>query len=276
MRWWVPFAVLGAVGLVALGVVAVLFVTRDDPEARSVDDALEEFRSGNDEGDGAAAGGEGAAADATPPAGVYELLGEGREAISFPPVQQTDGATMPMTVSPTDDSGCFTVRIDYNEAHWQDWALCRDGELMIEDGGRTFQRWDLGAAQVENLSTFVCDPPITFIDFAAGDGQVDERSCEGTNDAVEGTTVTSGTDTHAGRVTLTIGGEEVEAIHVVQDHVVSGAQSGVSNNEYWFRASDGLPLKGLRSSTIDSESPVGTVTYTEQGRWELSSTSPQR
>lgn len=269
MRWWMPFAVIGAVIVVAVGVVAVLFAMREEPEARSVDDALEDFRS-EDEDSGATAD-----AAATPAPGVYELAGEGREAISFPPVEQADGATMPMTVTAADESDCYSVRIDYNEAHWQDWNLCRDGDRIMEHGGHTYQQWDLGAAQVENLSTFVCDPPILFLDFDKDAGHAEQRSCAGTNDAVEGTTITSGIDTHVGRVTLTVGDEELEAIHITQDHEISGAQSGTNRNEYWFRASDGLPLRGIRSSNIDSDSPVGTVTYTEDGTWDLVSTTPQ-
>ena len=89
------------------------------------------------------------------------LAGEGRETISFPPVEQDDGTTMPASIRHTAD-GCFTFKIDYNEAHWQDWHLCPEGNTLVERGGRTFQRWDFGVTTVENLATFVCDPPAPF------------------------------------------------------------------------------------------------------------------
>ena len=125
-----PVGIVAGLVVIAVGVLVVLFITREDPGARSIDEAVEEFRSdtdggGTSPGDGAAAGG--------PPAGVYLLEGSGTESLSFPPLSQSDGETMPMTVGAT-DGGCWTVRIDYNEAHWQDWNLCRDGDSVIESG----------------------------------------------------------------------------------------------------------------------------------------------
>jgi hypothetical protein len=270
-RWWLPVGIVAGLVVIAVGVLVVLFITREDPGARSIDEAVDEFRSdtdggGTSPGGGAAAGG--------PPAGVYLLEGSGTESLSFPPLGQSDGETMPMTVGAT-DGGCWTARIDYNEAHWQDWNLCRDGDSVIEKGGSTFQRWDLGATTIENTSTFVCEPPVVFVDLSASEGDTAQRSCTGTNDAVGGETLTSGTDTVVAVEEIPIGGEPVEAVHVRSDQTVSGAQSGTVEWDFWFRTSDGLPLRGQRSSTINSDSPVGTITYDEDGTWELISTEPE-
>jgi hypothetical protein len=270
-RWWLSVGIVASLVVIALGVLVVLFITREDPGARSIDEAVEEFRSdtdggGTSPGDGASAGG--------PPVGVYLLEGSGTESLSFPPLSQSDGETMPMTVGAT-DGGCWTVRIDYNEAHWQDWNLCRDGDSVIENGGSTFQRWDLGATTIENTSTFVCEPPVVFVDLAASEGDTAQRSCTGINDAVGGETLTSGTDTVVGVEEIPIGGEPVEAVHVRSDQTVSGAQTGTVEWDFWFRTSDGLPLRGQRSSMINSDSPVGTITYDEDGTWELTSTEPE-
>jgi hypothetical protein len=269
VKWWIPLAAIGALVVIGIGVLLVLFITREDPGARSVADAVEDFRSSEEEGseEGTSAAG--------PAPGVYQLDGEGREAISFPPVDQADGAPMPMTV--TAGSGqCWTLRIDYNEAHWEDWSLCRDGNSIVETGGRTFQRWDFGVTTINTLSTFTCDPPSLYLDFDAQPGDTVDRSCIGSNDAVEGSTTVAGAVTLVGIETITVEGEDIDAIHLRHDLKVSGSQTGMTETDMWFRASDGLPLRGERRSSIDSDSPVGTIAYTEEGNWQLLSTTPQR
>ncbi len=257
-------------GLVVVGVaVAVgLFVTREDPGPRPVGEAVRDFRASTTMALDPEAG-------SGPEPGVYQLVGEGREAISFPPVEQSDGATMPMTISDRSE-GCWRVRIDYNEAHWQNWDLCRDGDTVTESTGRTWQRWDFGAAVVDNLSTFTCEPPAVFVVFDAESGTVIERSCMGISEAVSGTATSDGTVTVIGNETVPIDGEEVEAIHLRYRNDFSGAQTGQEDLELWLSIADGLPLRGERTVTIDSDSPVGTVTYTEEGTWSLRSTVPDR
>lgn len=264
MKWWVPLAVLGGVGAVIAGVILVLYATREDPEARPIDEAVEDFRAE-----------ESAATQAGPAPGVYELEGSGSETVSFPPNQQSDGEIMPMTVSST-EGGCWNLRIDYNEAHWEDWQLCGEGDRVVENGNRTFQRWDFGAMSIENTSTFDCDPPATFADLAARPGDTTGRSCVGTNEQVEGETVASGTDTVVGVESVAVDGVEFEAIRVRSDQEVSGAQTGTITLEFWIRTSDGLPLRGERSKTIESDSPIGPITYTENGSWRLGSDDPAR
>lgn len=263
IKWWVPVAAIGGVVIIAATLIVLLFVNRDEPGARSMDDALDDFRS-----DTSTAG-----ATDGPPEGVYQLEGSGTEALSFPPLTQSDGATMPMTINSTED-GCWSMRIDYNEAHWQDWQLCSDNTAVSEFGGRTFQRWDLGATTIDNTSLFVCEPAVIFVDLAARQGATSPRSCTGTNEAVEGETITAGTDTVVGFEQLAVGIEQVDAIHIRSDQVASGSQTGTIVNDFWFRVSDGLPLRGERNSTIESNSPVGTITYTEEGSWQLVSTEP--
>jgi hypothetical protein len=264
VKWWVPFAVLGGIVVLAATVILVMYATREDPEARPMDEAVEDFRS--EEVSGPEVG---------PPPGVYELEGSGTEAVSFPPNQQSDGDLMPMTISST-VGGCWNLRIDYNEAHWEDWQLCGEGDRVIETGNRTYQRWDFGAVAIENTSTFTCDPPVTFVDLAAEPGDTTERSCVGTNEQVEGETFNSGTDTVVGIETVTVGGEEYEAMRVRSDQDVSGSQTGTITLEFWIRTSDGLPLRGERSKTVDSDSPIGPITYTENGSWRLGTAAPTR
>lgn len=268
-RWWlVAVAVVGAVVLAGIGAGLLLFFVRDEPKAKSVGERVDELAQSSTSVDAGAG-------TFRPPAGVYLAEGEGHEAISFPPVSQADGATMPASVEHLPE-GCWRFRIDYNEAHWQDWTLCPSGALaLVETEGHTWQNWDLGATQVANLSTFSCDPPNTAFVFGADDGATWDRRCEGTNEQVDGTTTSSGTMTFEATETLKIGGEDVEALRFLREHQLSGGQTGEETVTFWVAAKDGLPLRSERDVRIDSSSPVGTITYTESGQWQLTSLTPE-
>jgi hypothetical protein len=268
-RWWlIVVAALGAVVVAAIGIGLVLFFIRDQPKAKSVGERVDELAGSSTSVDAGTS-------TFRPPAGVYVAEGAGHEAISFPPVSQEDGATMPASVEYLPE-GCWRFRIDYNEAHWQDWTLCPAGALaLVETEGHTWQNWDLGATQVANLSTFSCDPPSTAFVFGADEGATWDRRCEGTNDQVAGTTVSSGTMAFEGTETLTIDGEDVKALRFRREHELSGAQTGAETVTFWVAAKDGLPLRSERDVRADSSSPVGTITYTESGHWQLTSLTPE-
>jgi hypothetical protein len=280
--WYVPTAIAGVV-IVVLTAVTILFVTREHPDAKPVEDVIAEFHSTTigpdtattttDPGVGTTSAPGERLAPARPPEGVYVMEGEGREAISFPPVSQDDGATIPATITHR-PGGCWTFMLFYNEAHWQDWELCPDGDDLVETQGHTFQRWDFGLTTVENRSTFVCVPPTPFLVRHAEGGSAWDRSCDGTNDTVEGTTTSAGTLTYVGVESLSISGESLEALHFNRHNTLSGAQTGEDDTDLWFSMIDGMPLRGERDVLVESDSPVGEVTYTEQGWWQLTSIIP--
>lgn len=43
---------------------------------------------------------------------------------------------MPMTTA-AGSGGCWTLRIDCNEAHWQDWDLGEEGNMVMDERGHT-------------------------------------------------------------------------------------------------------------------------------------------
>lgn len=274
VRWWVVAAALGGALAIAAAVTIGLFVTRDVPDPKPITEVLDEFRrtTTSPTAPSTAPSTTTGPALLRPPAGVYVLEGAGREEISFLGVGQDDGATMPATVAHL-AGGCWTFTIHYNEAHWQDWTLCPDGDRIMEMGGHTFQSWDFGVAQIDNLSTFVCDPPILFAARRA-DGSPWARTCRGTNEQVEGATANVGTLTFIGLETLDIGGDQIEAAHLRRETDVSGAQSGEESGDLWIAVADGLPLRAERDVRIASDSPIGEIVYTEQGWWQLTTTEP--
>jgi len=254
----------GAVLLVGAGIGVFAYLwQRDDARPVSVREA--EQRLDGKAGPGGAF---------VPAEGVYQYTGSGSEALSTPPKSQAEGPEMPATVI-HHAHGCWTFRIDYSTNHWQDWRYCaRDGRL-VEEGGRTFQRWDFVVSTIENTSTFVCEPPIVVLRSDMVPGKTWPQSCAGTNTNVGGTTVSSGDIRFVGVEPFDVGGTTVDAFHFVQPRTISGAQRGEENSELWF-APNGLPLRNQRHIVIDSDSPIGTITYTEDGSFTLTSLEPTR
>jgi hypothetical protein len=267
VRWRWVIAGVGAAVVVLIGTAVVLFAVRERPGAKPVGEAVEEFRATTvPEGSGRGVG---------PTPGVYRADGEGSASLSLPPTSQRDGAPMPVTVE-TIDEGCWRVRIDYNEAHWQNWNYCIEGDVVIERGGATHQRWDFGPLTVENLSEFTCDPPPVVVDPDAGEGTSWQHSCTGFNSEIAGTTDSRGPHTFVGREQLVVGGDLVVARRYRHERAVSGAQQGRTTFDVWFEVESHLPVRMERQIRLDSDSPVGAITYTEEGWWQLAALNPER
>lgn len=267
-RWLLALGVLG-VALVAVGVAFTVALDRQ-PGPASVDEAVADFAGGGDH-DGGAAG-----ARTPPPEGVYVYEGTGSESLSILPGSHDQGPRLPGTVTHR-NGGCWSFRIEYHEDHWQEWRYCpggEDGRDLVERGGRTYQAWDLGVAAIGNTSTFHC-PDSVVIRADAEPGDHWRQECDGTSDTVDGTTVSAGQTRFVGEEIVTVGGEAVPALHYHQVREMSDAQSGRQVEDVWFRAADGLPLRNTRSASIDSDSPVGAITYVEDGEWRLRSLSPR-
>lgn len=264
-RHWVLLGIGVLVVLVA-GAVVTTVLSLDTPGPASVDDALDRFREhGGDDGSALPGG--------RPPEGVYRYAGEGEAALSFPPLTQQDGAEMPATVT-HQPRGCWTTRVELNAEHWQQWTYCRVGDTMVETGGRTGQTWDLGVSSAENVSTFLCRPPNPVLEPAAEPGDQTEQTCSGSNSAVGGRTTSSGTSTFVGEETMVIGGQDVDTLHLRGERTLSGSQEGDERIDVWFRY-DGLLVRYERDIEVRTNSPVGIITYTETGHFELTDLRPQ-
>jgi hypothetical protein len=258
--------VVGVVLLVGAGIAVFAYLwQRTDARPVSVNEA--EKRLDGQAGDGA----DGAAF--VPAEGVYRYTGSGTEALSTPPKSQAEGPEMPATVLRRAD-GCWTFRIDYSTNHWQEWRYCARDERLVEEGGRTFARWDFVVSAIENTSTFVCDPPNVVLRSDMVPGETWRQSCDGTGTSVGGTTVSSGEIRFVGVEPFDVGDSQVDAFHFVQHRTISGAQRGEANSELWF-APNGLPLRNQRHIVIDTDSPIGAITYTEDGTFTLTSLEPR-
>ncbi len=99
--------------------------------------------------------------------------------------------------------------------------------------------------------------------------------CTGDNTAAPGPSTTEGPATIVGTETLSIGGTDVQTIHQTRAQSMSGTQKGTVEEDWWFTADTGLPVRSERHYQINSGSVIGTITYTEIGSWQLESLQPQ-
>ncbi len=264
-RRWLVVGLAVALVVVIAGV-AITILRGRPPEQASVDEAVEQYRTT------APPSTEPPAPDRPTP-GVYTATGDGREKLSFQTSEQPIGPTIPVTVTLKGDD-CFDVRVDYNANHWQSWRYCqRDGGL-VDTGGEVYQRFDLVVVSPESLSTSVCDPPAVVVRAGMTEGETWDQTCTVTSPDT-GDSTTSGPHLFVGREDILVGSELVETHHVRDQRTYSGDQEGAGTVDLWLDIRTGLPVRMSWNLRIDSPSPIGSVTYTEEGTWTLDSLQPR-
>jgi len=253
----------------ATGFVVIRYVFREHPGPKSLHAAVKSFQ-----GKESTPTNSGTLRNDLPAEGVYPLNGQGTERISFPPNSQRDGAVMPVTITYLAD-GCWQWHIDYNVAHWEEYDFCSsDGRLLLA-GNRDSQSWDFGEIKVNNLGRFTCPSGSVVLPQSPKPGETQRYSCTGTNTAVSGRSIAATTVRIVGMVTLRIGGTVVPTIHELQLVTLTGGQRGRVREDWWFTVRSGLPVRVERQITLLSNSPVGTITYSEVGSWQMASLRPQ-
>ncbi|MFN8036312.1 MAG: hypothetical protein U0V73_10290 [Acidimicrobiia bacterium] len=257
---------LSALGVVVIGVVVLVVLwNRQTSRPVKVSEAIKRFHASSTT---TARG----PSVVRPKAGVYEYTGSGSDHIATPPKTQDEGPQMPATVT-WGKGGCWTFRIDYSTSHWQTWNYCSHNGQLDEHGGQTFQSWDFVVVKSDSTSTFTCDPPAVTIKVSMQPGDTWRQACQGTSTAVSGVAHTAGPYRYVGTEQLTIGGKSVDALRFHQERTMSGSQTGTQVSELWF-ARDGLPLRNERKISVDTSSPIGTITYTEDANFALASLTP--
>lgn len=268
--WRIGFVAAGL--LVIAVVVGVALTLRDTARPVTVDEARGRTTTTTTSGSGSGTE-EPSSSPQRPVAGVYQYEGSGTESLSTPPLSQTQGPTMPATVE-WGDRGCWTFRIDFSSNHWQSWTYCPDGDTVSETGGSSWQRWMIGATAITNLSEFTCEQGSVVVADAVEDGRIWDASCTGTSETIAGETVSAGAYRFVGEESVDVGDTEVRTRHFTSERTMSGAQTGTERADVWFADDTGLPVRNERSITAATDTPIGTTTYTEEGRFSLSSTEP--
>jgi hypothetical protein len=259
-RW--PWVVGGVVVVLAVAGVGVVLSA---DHARQVPLREAEARTG---------GGSGAAGnDGRPAPGVYAYTGSGTERLSLPPLSQSEGPTIPGTMSLL-GADCWMLRLDYSTHHWQTWRYCQHGADLWEAGGTTWQLWSVGPIDVTNVTTFTCDPGAESLPAQGAVGSTWHSRCAGTNSTIAGTTVTAGPYRLVGSGTLVIGGIRTPAVHFRRNRTDTGAQRGTERADVWLDARTGLPLRLDQQLRVVTSTSFGTSTYTQDGTLRLTSLTP--
>lgn len=256
--------VVGVAVVAGLGALAYLWATRGAEEV-SVAERVERFRE--------EAGVEEPSEFLRPATGVYTFEATGTEELSVLGTTQQWGPTMPGTVTRHDD-GCWTLRIDYSTNHWDEHRYCPDGLRLLTPGSRSYQGFDFGATVVGEESTFTCEPPTEVVRVDAEPGASWPASCDGASEGGTTAVTSSGTNTFVGIEPLTIGGEDVEALHYREQRDLRGSQTGSGTTDSWYAVTDGMLLRSRRTNTVTSPSPIGDVVYEESGEFTLASLEP--
>jgi hypothetical protein len=221
------------------------------------------------------ASGGGVPGSGRPVPGVYAYTGSGTEHLSLPPLSQSEGPTIPGTVT-LDGAHCWVLRIDYSTHHWQTWHYCLHGADLEEAGGQSWQLWSVGPVDITNLTTFVCDPGSMALPAQGTPGQTWHSRCRGTNTSVPGVTVTSGPYRLVGSGEFDVGGTAVAVAHFHRERSDAGAQSGTELADVWVDRGTGLPVRLDQQIRVTTATRFGTSTYTQTGTMRLVSTTPSR
>jgi hypothetical protein len=75
---------------------------------------------------------------------------------------------------------------------------------------------------------------------------------------------------------MTIGGTEVDTVHLTLTFTQGGSRSGGGTEERWVQAGTNLVVKAKSTESDDSPSPVGRVTYQQDYEITLRSMTPKR
>lgn len=165
-----------------------------------------------------------------------------------------------LTVQP---GGCGELwRWQAIDERWSSWDVC-DPEQVTVAGFDSFNRW----FGVDDLQQYRCDDPAPYLP-PAPDVATWTFACA-TGEITQATTAEV-----LGTETLDVGGTPVDTIHVHYTDTLSGGSTGGSETDRWFRLEDPLVVKEVGSTASASQSPIGTVNYTEEYEMTLQSLDP--
>lgn len=265
--------ILAAVGALVLLLGALAWAAWRGGQVHQVEvqDAVDRYREGTGTTDGSALPG--------PAAGVYSSSGSGSEKLSLQSTVRPMGPSMPVTVTRDGDT-CWWFRIEFHDAHWQSWHSCLEEGRLFDLGGHVHQHFDFGAFGYDSDTDTVCDPPAKLLPAldtlaAVVPGDSWTQSC--TIGEGSGASRQEGPASFLGTEVVVVGGAEVPTFHLREQRTFTGGQRGQSEDETWFAVDTLLPVRKLWSTKVDTSSPFGgTVSYEEQGSWQIDALTPQQ
>jgi hypothetical protein len=248
-------SVIGVLAILLVGTVLYLR-SRDSTTEVSVDDAVGSFR----EADGLEA-----QRAELPVPGVYEYETVGEERID-----SLGGSTHvypPRTTMTYTHTDCgYQVRWDAFEERFDELDLCISPEGEAIDTTRQYREF-FGFA---NDRVYQCDA--SAVVRAASPTFGETRSTPCTSPSSDGEI----TVTVIGLETIEVGGQEVEALHVLLETTLTGDVRGTSQLNYWTDPITGLDYRREFVVSTEADSPLGVTNYDEEYTVQLVSLSPRQ
>lgn len=264
MSRWRSRVLIGVAVVVVLGAAGVIYVMVSDTTTPvDVGDAVGRYRE-QAETDDLAVTTTAPAGHALPGEGVYVYTTEGHDAIDvLGGATHTYPAETTLTITHT---ACgLRQRWQPLEERWDDEEVC------VSDAGR--ERRTLDAHHeffgMSDDQAFACDPGYVLLPAHPEPGITWTTSCRSADSGLAGTGEVVGVETRQ------VAGDSVDTVHVRIEEEASGSNTGPSRDDYWFRTIDGLLIERASSVDTQSDSPVGTATYTERFTLRLTSLEPR-
>ena len=262
------------IGVIAVGVAVVgvgggaLLWGGNRARQASVSDALDNFRDRSSARQ--------PMASLEPEAGVYTYAATGTEKLSLFNSAQPWGPTIPMTITGARNDGCYAMRMEFSTNHVQTFDYCATDAALQDVAGRTEQRFSFGALDVDDTNVFKSDPRFDVIRRSAKPSDSWSAASAGKSPTRDTAVRSVGTITYVGPETISVNGSPVAVYHYLDERTLSGDQTGTESDDQWFAQSNGLLVQLRRSVRVNSPSPIGQVTYTEQGSATITSLTPTR
>lgn len=264
MSRWRSRVLIGVALVLVVGAAGVIYLmVSDSTTPVDVGEAVGRYREevGTDDSSTTRAAAEG---QALPGAGVYLYATEGQDSIDvLGGTTHTYPAETTLTITHT---ACgLRQRWQPLQERWDDEEVC------VSDAGRERRTLDTHHEffSMSDDQTFACDPGYVLLPAHPEPGTTWTTSCQ------SGDTVLTGRGEVVGVETRQVAGESVDTVHVRIEEEASGANTGPSSDDYWFRTSDGLLIERVSTVDTQSDSPVGTATYTERFTLRLTSLEPR-
>jgi hypothetical protein len=201
---------------------------------------------------------------ALPGEGVYLYTTEGYDSIDvLGGTTHTYPAETTLTITHT---ACgLRQRWQPLEERWDDEEVC------VSAAGRERSTLDTHHEffSMSDDQAFACDSGYVLLPAHPEPGMTWTTSCQSADTGLAGRGEVVGVETRQ------VAGESVDTVHVRIEEEASGANTGPSSDDYWFRTSDGLLIERVSSVDTQSDVPVGTATYTERFTLRLTSLEPR-
>lgn len=195
-----------------------------------------------------------------PAEGVYTYETTGRDSVDALNGDHHDyPATSTITVTAGD---CGVVqRWDVAAERWSSWTRCLAGEGVAQTAKEDFDRF-FGTDQLDSYTCSGDPRPLN-----AAPGTTWTFSC------TEGGEVQAITGTVVGPESRTVGGEQVDTLHV-QTSIDDGDAGDSQVTDTWYLAGTDLIVNQRGANATTNPSPVGDVHYREDYEISLTSLTP--